>query len=188
MKIDPFLWAPPLEDVKLASRCATVYFRRLHFGRRRHRASPACTCRLANANRWCRGNHACTYCAWHQFLHCRRVVVVPVGQGRNAGWRSAFVLAGTPSTAAIAIARAALPRADPGFRKEAQPLLDFRPILAKQVCMVDFAGFCCVRTRQHLRAPELPSYRRPAGARRRGGGHYQGGKIVPKPSSRRAPP
>jgi predicted MFS family arabinose efflux permease len=57
------------------------------------------------------------------------------------GWRSAFVLAGILSTAAIALAWAALPRADPEFRKEPQSLLDFRPVFANRDALVLIIGY-----------------------------------------------
>jgi predicted MFS family arabinose efflux permease len=61
--------------------------------------------------------------------------------GTLLGWRSAFVLAGILSTAAIAIAWAALPRADPEFRKEPQSLLDFRPVFANRDALVLILGY-----------------------------------------------
>jgi predicted MFS family arabinose efflux permease len=57
------------------------------------------------------------------------------------GWRSAFILAGILSTAAIALAWAALPRADPEFRKEPQSLLDFRPVFANRDALVLIIGY-----------------------------------------------
>jgi predicted MFS family arabinose efflux permease len=61
--------------------------------------------------------------------------------GTLLGWRSAFVLAGILSTAAIAIAWAALPRADPEFRKEPQSRLDFRPVFANRDALVLILGY-----------------------------------------------
>jgi len=61
--------------------------------------------------------------------------------GTLLGWRSAFVLAGILSTAAVVIAWAALPRADPGFRKEPKSLLDFRPVLANRDALVLIFGY-----------------------------------------------
>jgi predicted MFS family arabinose efflux permease len=61
--------------------------------------------------------------------------------GTLLGWRSAFVLAGILSTAAVLIAWAALPRADPGFRKEPKSLLDFRPVLANRDALVLIFGY-----------------------------------------------
>jgi len=64
--------------------------------------------------------------------------------GTMLGWRSAFVLAGILSTAAVVIAWAALPRADPGFRKEPKSLLDFRPVLANRDALVLIFGYAAV--------------------------------------------
>ena len=64
--------------------------------------------------------------------------------GTLLGWRSAFVLAGILSTAAVLIAWAALPRADPGSRKEPKSLLDFRPILANRDALVLIFGYAAV--------------------------------------------
>jgi len=61
--------------------------------------------------------------------------------GTLLGWRSAFVLAGILSTAAVVIAWAALPRADPGFRKKPKSLLDFRPVLANRDALVLIFGY-----------------------------------------------
>ena len=64
--------------------------------------------------------------------------------GTLLGWRSAFVLAGILSTAAVLIAWAALPRADPGSCKEPKSLLDFRPILANRDAIVLIFGYAAV--------------------------------------------
>jgi len=64
--------------------------------------------------------------------------------GTLLGWRSAFVLAGILSTAAVVIAWAALPRADPGSRKEPKSLLDFRPVLANRDALVLIFGYAAV--------------------------------------------
>jgi predicted MFS family arabinose efflux permease len=64
--------------------------------------------------------------------------------GTLLGWRSAFVLAGILSTAAVVIAWAALPRADPGFRKEPKSLLDFRPVFANRDALVLIFGYAAV--------------------------------------------
>jgi DHA1 family purine ribonucleoside efflux pump-like MFS transporter len=61
--------------------------------------------------------------------------------GTLSGWRSAFVLAGILSTAAVVIAWAALPRADPRFRKEPKSLLDFRPVFANRDALVLIFGY-----------------------------------------------
>jgi predicted MFS family arabinose efflux permease len=61
--------------------------------------------------------------------------------GTLLGWRSAFVLAGILSTAAVVIAWAALPRADPGFRKAPKSLLDFRPVFANRDALVLIVGY-----------------------------------------------
>jgi predicted MFS family arabinose efflux permease len=60
--------------------------------------------------------------------------------GTLLGWRSAFVLAGILSTAAVVIAWAALPRADPGFRKEPKSL-NFRPVFANRDALVLIFGY-----------------------------------------------
>jgi predicted MFS family arabinose efflux permease len=64
--------------------------------------------------------------------------------GTLLGWRSAFVLAGILSTAAVLIAWAALPRADPGFRKEPKSLLDLRPVFANRDALVLIFGYAAV--------------------------------------------
>jgi predicted MFS family arabinose efflux permease len=61
--------------------------------------------------------------------------------GTLLGWRIAFVLAGILSTAAVVIAWAALPRADPGFHKEPKSLLDFRPVFANRDALVLIFGY-----------------------------------------------
>jgi MFS family permease len=61
--------------------------------------------------------------------------------GTLLGWRSAFVLAGTLSTAGVVIAWAALPRADPETVKEPRPVLDVRPVLGNHDALVLIFGY-----------------------------------------------
>jgi predicted MFS family arabinose efflux permease len=61
--------------------------------------------------------------------------------GTRLGWRSAFVLAGILSTAAVVIAWAALPRADPAFPKEPKSPLDYRPVFANRDALVLIFGY-----------------------------------------------
>jgi predicted MFS family arabinose efflux permease len=61
--------------------------------------------------------------------------------GTLLGWRSAFVLAGTLSTAGVVIAWAALPRADPETVKEPRPVLDIRPVLGNRDALVLIFGY-----------------------------------------------
>src|SRR5712675_820564 len=61
--------------------------------------------------------------------------------GTLLGWRSAFVLAGILSTAAVVIAWAALPRADPEIAKEPRPVLDIRPVLGNRDALVLILGY-----------------------------------------------
>ncbi|MFL5269135.1 MAG: nitrate/nitrite transporter [Stellaceae bacterium] len=61
--------------------------------------------------------------------------------GTLLGWRSAFVLAGVLSTAGVAVAWAALPRADPEITREARPVLDIRPVLGNRDALVLIFGY-----------------------------------------------
>jgi predicted MFS family arabinose efflux permease len=61
--------------------------------------------------------------------------------GTVLGWRSAFVLAGILSSAAVVIAWAALPRADPGFRETPKSLIDFRPVFASRDALILIFGY-----------------------------------------------
>src|SRR6516162_543692 len=56
--------------------------------------------------------------------------------GTLLGWRSAFVIAGILGAAGVLIAWAALPRGDSGSGGDAQPLLDFHPVLANRDALV----------------------------------------------------
>jgi len=64
--------------------------------------------------------------------------------GTLLGWRSAFVLAGILSTAAVVIAWAALPRADPEIAKEPRPVLDIRSVLGNRDALVLIFGYAAV--------------------------------------------
>jgi predicted MFS family arabinose efflux permease len=75
--------------------------------------------------------------------------------GTLLGWRSAFVIAGILGAAGVLIAWAALPRGDSGSRADAQPLLDFHPVLANRDALVLIVGYAaaiwgCVGLRQWI--------------------------------------
>ncbi len=61
--------------------------------------------------------------------------------GTVLGRRSAFVLAGILSTAAVVIGWAALPRADPGSRTEPKSLINFRPVFVNRDALVLIFGY-----------------------------------------------
>jgi predicted MFS family arabinose efflux permease len=61
--------------------------------------------------------------------------------GTLFGCRSAFVLAGILSAAGVLIAWTALPQADHGVSKEAQPLLAFRPVFGNRDALVLIFGY-----------------------------------------------
>jgi predicted MFS family arabinose efflux permease len=61
--------------------------------------------------------------------------------GTLLGWRSAFILAGILGTVAVLIAWAALPRGDLARIQGAQPLVDFRPVLANRDAVVLILGY-----------------------------------------------
>jgi predicted MFS family arabinose efflux permease len=75
--------------------------------------------------------------------------------GTLLGWRSAFVIAGILGAAGVLIAWAALPRGDSGSGGDAQPLLDFHPVLANRDALVLIVGYAaaiwgCVGLRQWI--------------------------------------
>jgi predicted MFS family arabinose efflux permease len=75
--------------------------------------------------------------------------------GTLLGWRSAFIIAGILGAAGVLIAWAALPRGDSGRAPEAQPLLDFRPVLANRDVLALIVGYAaaiwgCVGLRQWI--------------------------------------
>jgi predicted MFS family arabinose efflux permease len=75
--------------------------------------------------------------------------------GSLLGWRSAFVAAGLLGAAGVLIAWAALPRGDSRSRTDAQPVFDFRPILANRDALILIVGYAaaiwgCVGLRQWI--------------------------------------
>jgi predicted MFS family arabinose efflux permease len=64
--------------------------------------------------------------------------------GTFLGWRSAFVLAGTLSTAGVLTAWVALPRADSRVAKETRPELDIWPVLGHRDVLVLIFGYAAV--------------------------------------------
>jgi predicted MFS family arabinose efflux permease len=75
--------------------------------------------------------------------------------GTLLGWRSAFILAGILGAAGVLIGWVALPRGDSASRADAQPLLNFRPVLANRDVLVLIVGYAaaiwgCVGLRQWI--------------------------------------
>ena len=75
--------------------------------------------------------------------------------GTLSGWRSAFVIAGILGAAGVLIAGRTLPGGDSKGYVCAQPLLDFRPVLANRDALVLIVGYAaaiwgCVGLRQWI--------------------------------------
>ena len=75
--------------------------------------------------------------------------------GTLLGWRSAFITAGILGAAGILMAWAALPHGGSARKEQPQPLLDFRPVLARRDVLALTVGYAaaiwgCVGLRQWI--------------------------------------